>query len=263
MLTSERVPISSGASVEVHRGGTGAPLVYVHGLFGVDADDPVADALAKHFEVIAPLHPGFADLDELDAIRDVHDLAFHYDSLLDVLGLDAVAVIGFSYGGMVAAELAAHVPSRVSTLLLVSPFGIWRDDQPAPDIFRAYPRALDDLLWSEGARPHADAGAVAESDNGTSSLDRMLAMAQGMTSVGKFMWPLPDKGLERRLHRIRARTLVVWGSDDRLVPRTYVDAFAAGITGASLAVVDGAGHMLPVERPDEFRSIVADFVDAG
>ena len=260
MLTNERVRISNGVSVEVYRGGSGTPLVYLHGLFGVDADDALAEALAKHFDVVAPLHRGFADLAELDGIRDVHDLAFHYDSLLEELGLDGVPVVGFSYGGMVAAELAAHVPSRVSKLLLVSPFGIWRDEEPAPDIFRAYPRALDDLLWSDGGQAHAGA---AEAQNGDAGLDRLLSMAQGMTSVGKFMWPLPDKGLERRLHRIRARTLVAWGSGDRIVPRSYAAAFAEGIGGSSLTVVDGAGHMFPVERPDEFRGIVADFVGAG
>lgn len=247
---------------ELVRTGSGSPVVYLHGASGVSDSDPLVAALAAAgHEVIAPLSPGFRDLEELDDIRDVHDLALHYDDLLDGLGLDSVPVVGHSFGGMVAAELAAHVPYRVSRLVLAAPFGLWRDDIPTADLFTAFPLEIQDLLWadaqSEAAqRAMADmtAGDSGEADDPIVSL--LITMVKGLTTVGKFIWPIPDKGLERRLHRIKAPTLLVWGAKDKLVPAAHAELFAAGIPDARVEVVDDAGHMAPFERIEEFVALV-------
>jgi pimeloyl-ACP methyl ester carboxylesterase len=228
-------------------GGAVTPLVYLHGITGVSDDDPIVTALtAAGHEVFAPLSPGFADLDELEDLRDVHELALHYDDLLEERGLDAVALVGHSFGAMVAAELAAHVPTRVSKLVLAAPFGLWRDDQPTADVFTAFPTEIQDLLW---ANPPDEL----DSDPVVSML---IAMVQGLTTVGKFIWPIPDKGLERRLHRIKADTLLVWGTKDKVVPASHAKLFAAKIPRCRVELLDDAGHMAPFERVDEFVELV-------
>src|ERR1700687_450471 len=78
---------SAGRQHVVYRAGSGPPLVWLHGLYGVEADAPLLEALAKRYTVYAPLAPGFADLDELDDIRDIHDLALHYDDVMQALEL--------------------------------------------------------------------------------------------------------------------------------------------------------------------------------
>jgi pimeloyl-ACP methyl ester carboxylesterase len=77
-----------------------------------------------------------------------------------------------------------------------------------------------------------------------------------MTSVAKFIWPIPDKGLRRRLPRVTAKTLVVFGADDAFVPAIYADEFAAAIPGARKAVIPDAAHMVPYEKMFEVMRLI-------
>ncbi len=247
----------------VIRVGEGAPLVWLHNAGGVSPDDPVVLALAaRGHEVIAPVCPGFEDLADIDDIRDVHDLALWYDDLFAAEGLDGVPVVAHSFGGMIAAELAAHVPHRVSRLVLAAPVGLWRDDEPMADMFPAFPLEIQDLLWADPSKavlPPPPARAEIEGVDDP-LLAMFLQMTTGMTAVGKFMWPIPDKGLRRRLHRISAPTLIVWGAKDKLIPASYADDFAAGIPAASVEILDDAGHMVVLERLDDFVDLTAGFL---
>ncbi len=249
----------------VLRGGSGTPVVYLHGPSGVRSNDPFALALADRFEVIAPVLPGFRELDDLDGLRDVHDLALYTDDLLDALGLTEVAVVGHSFGAMVAAELAAHVPRRVSHLGLLATIGLWRDEEPAADLFGVPIVEIQELLWADPTSAAAQGALAAlatspdeEPEVDDPMLNLLLGMVKGLTTVGKYTWPLPDKGLRRRLYRIRAATLVLHGAKDKLVPVSYAEDLAAGIAGARLEVVDDSGHMVPYEQP----SRVVDAIDA-
>ena len=183
---------------------------------------------------------------------------------------------------MVAAELAAHVPGRVSRLGLVAPYGLWRDDEPVADLLAAFPLELAPLLWADPAAEVAQtAMAAMGSDDGDGSTPTgrggpsggpapssapgvqapaaaraLQAMLPGLATVGRFLWPLPDKGLARRLHRVTAPTLVIWGAEDRLVPPSYATDLAGRIPGSRVEVLAGAGHMVPVERPLEVTELL-------
>src|SRR5207253_1680798 len=85
-----------------------------------------------------------------------------------------------------------------------------------------------------------------------------LAWAMGTTS--KFIWPLPDKGLKKRIHRVRTPTLLIWGKEDRLVPPVYADEFTRRIASARVQTVDGAGHVPHLERPDAVARMIREFV---
>jgi pimeloyl-ACP methyl ester carboxylesterase len=69
-----------------------------------------------------------------------------------------------------------------------------------------------------------------------------------MACTGKFVWPIPDKELKKRIHRIAAPTLLVWGKQDRLVPPVYAEAFASRISNAYVELIDQAGHIPPLEK---------------
>src|SRR5262249_62182042 len=122
-LNDRVVPLRAGRTQTVYKGGDGPPLVFLHGGGGLVLEDPLLVELERSHTVSAPVAPGFADLADLDELRDVHDLAMHYDDLVEALGLDGVPVVGHSFGGMVAAELAAHYPRRISKLVLIAPVG--------------------------------------------------------------------------------------------------------------------------------------------
>lgn len=253
MFHSELLELSGDRRVQVHRAGQGPTVVWLHGPHGVRKNDPVIAELAKRYTVVAPVAPGFNDVDELDDIRDVHDLALHYDDVLEALGLDGIALVGHSFGAMIAAELAAHVPKRVARLVLLSPFGLWRDDRPVADLFARPYATIDRILWKAGEPP---AFMTDPANFPNDPVEKAVSLVQAMTSVAKFIWPIPDKGLRRRLHRVSARTLVVFGADDAFVPAIYADEFANAITGARKAVIPDAAHMVPYEQTSEVMRLI-------
>lgn len=250
---TQTIKLASGQKVEVHTSGDGPAVVWLHGPHGVRKTDPVIAELAKRYTVVAPVAPGFNDIEELDDIRDVHDLALHYDDILDALGLDRVRLVGHSFGAMIAAELAAHVPRRVERLVLLSPFGLWRDDAPVEDLFCRPYATIDTLLWKGGAA----SGPMTDAENFSNDMVvRTVLTMSAAASVAKFIWPIPDKGLRRRLHRVSARTLVVFGADDRFVPALYGEEFARAIEGARSTIVAGAEHMLPYEKTADVVALI-------
>jgi pimeloyl-ACP methyl ester carboxylesterase len=237
----------------VYQTGDGPPLVWLHSLYGVEGDTSIIDALARDFSVYAPLMPGFADLAELDSIRDIHDLALHYDDLLEALSLESAVVAGHSLGAMIAAEVAAHVPKRVSRLVLASPLGLWNDAYPVADLFSVPAAEMPTLLYADLS--HAPGTSAAAPD-----VEAIVALARGMATVARFLWPIPDRGLSRRLHRVQVRTLVIHGALDRFVPPEYADEFVARLPDASREIIPGAGHMLLSEAFDPTFDAIHQFL---
>src|SRR5215469_8818868 len=258
MWHSEMLRLHGGREVEIRRTGQGPTIVWLHGPHGVRRTDPVLAELAKRHTVVAPVAPGFDNVDELDDIRDVHDLALHYDDIFEALGLDSISLVGHSFGAMIAAELAAHVPRRVARLVLISPFGLWRDDHPVADLFARPYATIDRILWRTGEPPDF----VTDPANFSNDpVEKAVSIVQAMTSVAKFIWPIPDKGLRRRLHRVSAKTLIVFGADDACVPAIYADEFAAAIPGARKAVIPDAAHMVPYEKTPEVMRLIEQQLD--
>lgn len=247
---------------EIH-GGAGPRLLYLHSAMGEAVWlSPHLAALAQAHEVFAPAHPGFLSSQGIDEIRDVEDLVYHYLAYLDAKGWDSVPLVGVSLGGWIAAELAARYPERVSKLVLVSSVGIWIPERPIADIFAIDGRApekLRALLFHDTASP------VAQMVGGElSSLpdEVVVNFMNAMAATAKVGWNplLHDPRLEALLPRITAQTLVLWGAEDRVVPLEYGERFAKRIPGARLEVVHGCGHMLPLEKPQEFVQAVSAFL---
>lgn len=251
-MQSETLDLFSNHHQVVFRAGEGPPLVWLHSLYGVEADSSIIHALARQYSVYAPLAPGFANLAELDNIRDIHDLALHYDDILQALGLASPIVAGHSFGAMLAAELAAHVPDHVSRLVLASPLGLWNDEYPVADIFSVPAQQMPTLLYAN--MEHAPGGTA------TPDIEAIVALAQGMTTVARFLWPIPDRGISRRLHRILAPTLIIHGAEDQFVPPHYADEFVAMMPRASSEIVPEAGHMLFAEAFDASLAAVSRFL---
>ena len=251
-----------GFEAKVKVAGSGAPLLYLHPAGG-PAWDPFVAALAEHHTVYAPDHPGTGDTarNSIHSVPGLWDLVLIYDELIDALGLERPALVGASFGGMVAAEIAAHRRNAISALVLLDPIGLWRDDAPVAQYMTMSPDELAAVLFHD---PHSqaaqDALALPEGND-----ERAIAMADlvwAMGATGKFVWPVPDKGLARRLHRITAPTLVVWGEDDRLVSPVYAQEFADRIGDARIEIVAAAGHIPQLERLDAVAPLVLDFLAA-
>ena len=238
--------------------GQGPPIVYLHSFQGPDPWPPAIERLAAHFTVHVPTHPGFAGTDGLEALDDFVDLALYYDELLEALGLGPANLVGHFFGGLVAAEVASIAPGRVRKLVLVAPTGLWLDESPVPDFFAMPDEELRLLLWADPDSPVARAAAPVPATPEARAAAQ-LERVRNLAAVGKFLWPIPDKGLRKRAHRISAPTLLLWGERDRLNPPAYAQAFARLIRGATLATLP-AGHMLLWERPEECARHIGEFL---
>ncbi len=252
----EIIELQSGRwKTRVLSAGEGDPVVFLHGSGGL-VWDPWLEALSDRYRVVAPEHPGSGGSQGVEYLEDVVDLVLYYAELLDALGLQRVPVIGHSFGGMVAAEVAAINPERVRKLVLLAPMGLWLDEHPIPDISAIPPGQLPGLLVTDPAGPAGEWLAHPDPHDPEALFQAALRMA----SILQFIWPLPDKGLRRRLYRIKAETLVVWGAQDRLIDPAYGEKFATAISGARLQLIEQAGHMVQVEQTAAVDYLVGDFL---
>lgn len=241
--------------------GEGPPVIFFHAAAGLMWDE-FLDTLAQRFTVHAPELPGTSpgDPDSINHLDNLWDLVLFYTEVLDQLGLQSAPVIGHSWGGMVAAEFAANYPERVSKLVLISPIGLWRDDAPVTNWMVITPSTdLAKYLF------HDPEGPVAKKVLGLPEDPEQLIEAQlqfiwSMACTGKFVWPIPDKGLKKRIHRIKAPTLIVWGDQDKLVPPVYAQEFQSRIPGSRVEIVGPAGHEPQLEQLDKVSQLVLDFL---
>jgi pimeloyl-ACP methyl ester carboxylesterase len=252
-MKSETVSLPNGRRWQVYSGGAGPQVLWLHGLRGVDPADPTLAALQTRYRVTAPVAPGFNDLDELARIDNIHELALDYDDLIDALGLNGFTLIGHSFGAMIAAEIAAHFPGRAERLVLLAPFGLWNDAYPVADIFAIPYTQIDDSLWHDAAKRDVFARRVATDADVKEVAAQTVKLARSLTAVTKFVWPIPDRGLRRRLPRIACPALVLFGAEDKVISPRYADDFKAGLRDGQTAVVEGAGHMLPYEQPEHVK----------
>jgi pimeloyl-ACP methyl ester carboxylesterase len=246
--------------VHLLRGGTGEPVLFLHAAGGAGTWLPIHEMLAaRGFEVIAPDHPGFGKSDEFPEVEAIDDLVFHYLDVLDALGLDRPHVVGASFGGWIAAELALYAPQRVASLTLLSAAGLRLPEHPVTDLFLLPP---DRVVATVFHNPPPTAPAPPP---GTPpDLDAIIAAYRDATSLARFCWVpfMSDPKLERRLRRVTAPTLVVAPSDDRLIPAEHARRYAARIPGAAYAEVPDCGHAMYFEKPAEFASSVSEFLSA-
>ena len=263
MTTRETVAVWQGrVPLGVRVEGAGPAVVFFDGPWGLTWGS-FLDALAKSFTVYAVEHPGTTP-DEPDTVLQVDslwDLVLCYDELLEGLGLADVALVGHSFGAMMACEVAALRPARVRRLVLMDPIGLWRDDAPVTNWMLVGPQELPEYVFHDAEGAAAKAMFTMPSDPEAAALAR-TRLTWAMGSTGKFIWPIPDKGLKKRIHRIQTTpTLLVWGQHDRLVPRVYAEEFARRLAQTRTEVVEDAGHAPHLERPETTARVVAAFLN--
>ena len=228
-------------------GGTGSPLVYLHGLSG-QAWDGLLEGLSRQHRVYAPAFAGADEPDELKAFDTVHDLVVYLDDVIRGLGLDTFDLVGHSFGGMLAAEYAALFPERVRKLVLIDPLGLWRDDAPVTDFIYVTPDQQAELILGE-ADSDAARKLLALPDEATARNREIVRRITSMASVLHFIWPIPERGLAKRLHRITAPTQLLWGEQDQIVPCAYARDFASAIRTSEIEIVPGASHTPQFNEP--------------
>lgn len=265
-LTEQFVEAPVG-KIQVFRGGSGPQLVYLHSAGG-EAVLPMLEDLADDHEVLVPVFPGFGESEGIETIDGMEDAVFHLLDVWELVGLDQPVVLGLSLGGWMALELCTRYPDHASRLVLVNPVGLHLDDAPIAEMFGRPPGELADMLFADQEHPVALAmRAMGEfaGDVGRDTeipLDLVLPMWKAISATAKLGWDpyLHNPKLRGRLHRVRVPTLVVAGTEDGLVPNAVPETIARELPDARFVLVEHAGHMLPLERPDELARLVRDFL---
>jgi pimeloyl-ACP methyl ester carboxylesterase len=253
------VAIRGGAvTFRVLSAGAGAPLVYFHSFHEREPWSPFLERLAERFTVYAPAHPGAPGSAGVETLDDVHDLVLAYDELLDALGVGPPHLVGHFFGGMVAAEIAAVFRRRAAKLVLISPLGLWLDAAPNADVLILPVEELLTTLWHDPESPVARAWA-ASPDVDPDNVPALAQSLQRRAAMAKFVWPIPEKGIRKRLHRVVAPALVLWGEGDRANPVVYAEDWQRLLKGAAVRFLPG-GHMILQEAPAAAAAAVRDFL---
>jgi pimeloyl-ACP methyl ester carboxylesterase len=253
--TEEMVTVG-GARIRLLRGGRpgAAPLVFLHGAGGHTGWMSFLDALAEHFAVYAPEHPGFGRSDDPPWLDEVGDLAFFYLGFLEALGLDRVHLMGTSLGGWIAAELAVRNQTRLASLTLVGAVGIAAEGRPIDDIFRMPVEENLRRFYAAPERATRRLRDMADIDTGLAAKNRLTVSR--LAYRPRFHNP----GLAKWLHRVTVPTLLVYGDKDGLVPPRFGEAYRAAIPGSRLVLLENAGHAPFDEQKDAFLAAFRDFV---
>jgi pimeloyl-ACP methyl ester carboxylesterase len=246
-----------GIDLPVARKGKGPQLLILHGGGGPVSHLPFADRLAERFEIIEPVHPGFAGTKFPDRFDHLTDLIFLYLDLMDALDLEGATVMGMSMGGWTAAEIAVMTTARMSRLILVDAVGVkvgGRDDRDICDVFATPAPEVARRMWHDLARAP---------DPSKMSEQELEILASNRIALAQYTWDpyMHNPKLKHRLHRIKVPTLVVWGASDGIVTPRYGEAYAKMIPGARFVVIPEAGHAPYIEQPAAFARQVMAFTE--
>jgi pimeloyl-ACP methyl ester carboxylesterase len=269
-MDERQVSVRDGIfEIDVLEAGSGDPLLYLHGIGGLEWGEHL-EQLAQSHHVIAPRHPGFGGSTGTDELADLPDLVYYYLDLLDEMQISNAVLVGHSLGGMIAAELAAVQPQRFSRVVLISPFGIWNEAHPGLDIFGSTPDEFASSLYADadsdaalavaGKPPRAASEASSEAAQNEATIAFMLERAKAMSTAAKYLWPIPNKGLKKRIHRITQPVLILWGEVDGITPPALADDFDALLSDSRIEHVAGAAHMAPSEQPERVAELIGEFI---
>ena len=246
-----------GEPLRVLEVGEGEPLGLLP-TFGGSFAPACVDRLAARRRVVLPSLPGFPGGGTgFRALDDTADWVAMALDLLEAAGLEGADLLGHGVGGMLAAEVAAFSRASLRRLVLVAPLGLFDEREPVADVFARRPSEVAGLL---AANRGAFAASVA-CPKGADEVEWQIAQVRAHEAAARLLWPTGDRGLAKRLHRITAPTLLLWGSDDRVVPASYAKRFADGLAGPTeVRSIPGAGHRVDLDAPDALAEAVLEFL---
>ena len=252
----ERLSVGN-IELDVVRRGRGQPLLLLHGMQHVDPQARFLDLLGEQFEIIAPSHPGFGHSARPDDFDTVYDLVHLYLDVLEALPYERVHVVGLSFGGWLAAEVAIKCGRRIDRLVLVDAFGIKTSDRETPDIldvFNTSPQEVQRRSWRDPAAWAPDYDAMPD--------EALVTRARNWEALCLYGWHpyMYNPQLKRWLHRIQQPTLVLWGDSDGIVSPDYGRAYSELIPGSRFELIEEAGHHPEIEQPEAFAERVAAFL---
>lgn len=256
MIASERMTVH-GIDLEVLRGGGGDPIVLLHGMRSLTAASRFPALLTRFGSVIAPTCPGFGASPRPKDFDTIYDLVHLQRAVLDAIPGDRITLVGMSFGGWLAAEVAAQRHPRLSRLVLVDAVGIKISDRETADIldvFNRSPAEVRRASWHDPDRFAPDFDAMEDAE--------IIRHARDWEALCLYAWHpyMYNPQLPRWLSRIDVPTLVVWGDNDGIVSPDYGRAFARLIPNSRFETIADCGHHPEIERPEKLAALIGSFV---
>ncbi len=254
----------NGLEIGYERAGRGPPLVLCHGAVS-DARmwRPQLEGLADGLDVIAWDEPGACRSADPPADFGLADYADCLAGLIEALDLGAAHIGGLSWGGVVAQEVYRRHPARVESLILLDTYAGWRGSLSEAECEQRLSFAAEQ--------------ASAPPDEFAATLPGLFAPGAPLTVVDELASIMADArpaGMLRTasaiaacdhrdlLPRIDVPTLLIWGAQDARSPLSVAEQFREAVPGASLVVIDGAGHMSNLEQPQRVNAAIREFCAA-
>ena len=251
---SETTPIA-GSTLYMQSAGSGPALLVLHHDIGTLDRLPFYDALAQHFTVLLPSHPGYDRSEKPMWMRSVRDIAVVYQWLIAERRLTDVSLLGLGFGGWIAAEMATMSPTAFRRLVLVGAMGLKPERGMIAD--QALVSYLDYVRLGFADRSACDQAFGA--DPPTPMLEQW-DLNREMTFRIAWKPYMYNQTLPHLLGGVRTPALIVWGRDDRIVPLECGERYAKALPSARLELIDGAGHFVEMENPNELAQLVTRFV---
>ncbi len=251
----ERIDIG-GIAIETVIAGSGPPLLFLHGGDYVAQNAPFLDRLATRFRVVAPRHPGFGTTPRPPWFRSVHDIAYLYLDLIDRLDLNGALLVGSSFGGWIALEMAVRSEARLSRLVLIDALGLKFGGREERDIADIYALPADEVLRRTFVDPARIVPDYSKLDDAAA-----LAIARDREATALYGWKpyMHDPALTHWLHRITRPALVLWGEADGIVAPSYGERLAAALPDARFERIAGAAHYPQLEQPERVAAAIGRF----
>jgi pimeloyl-ACP methyl ester carboxylesterase len=245
----------AGAKLHLARAGSGRAVLVLHHDTGSPDRLAFYDELARRFDVLIPHHPGYGKSERPDWLRNVRDVAVIYQWLLSDLGIERASLIGLGFGGWIAAEMAMMAPREFHRLVLVGAMGL---KPPEGDI-------LDQAILSylDYARAGFHDQAAFARIYGDVSTDQLVDWDLCREMCFRIAWKpyMYNQTLPHLLGGVRTPALVVWGDDDKVVPKSAGERYAKLLPKARFEIVRSSGHCVEMEQPEELGKLVLGFID--
>ncbi|MEZ5310094.1 MAG: alpha/beta fold hydrolase [Microthrixaceae bacterium] len=276
--SERRTTTIHGHEVTYRMGGEGPVVLLIHGMAGSSSTwVPALEHLAPHLTYIAPDLPGHG---RSAKPRSDYSLGAHASFLRDLLvtlGHERATIVGQSLGGGVAMQFAYQFPQRVERLALVGAGGLGEEVNPVlrllalpgvdlllPFVFQPWIRELSRLAgeWTKyiGMEP----------TTATTEMWRAYASLTDPETRSAFVHTLKAV-IDHRGQRVSAHdklylaqdlpTLIVWGSDDPIIPVSHAQAALESLPGSRVEILEGLGHFPHSEDPYRFSKLLVDFVE--
>lgn len=245
--------------------GEGTPILWIHG-FPLGAEIYQNQLSINGVRHILPDLPGFGQSDPYEAPEEatIHQYASDLLGLLDALKIDRAIVAGLSMGGYVSFDLARVAPERLLGLILIDT----KETSDDAEGRQARMSSIEAIRRTRKTRDFVD-GMLPKllSERSKSDRDLVETLRSLMASASITAVVAAQTAMARRpdasdvLPTIECPTLVVAGSDDVITPPDITRRMADAIPNASMRLIEGAGHLPPIEKPDEFNQVVREFLD--